>query len=140
MDDEQRARIRAEREELLTSRLDESLLKRAASIGEHCTVENLHELGLFIEMHRYLTEEHTFEESEVERLLRFQDPLEAVTESAGPGGEIRNVNLDFYLDRADAEAVYPLIQDSALPESVPARPPEPKRPVKRPKERQRAVK
>ena len=30
MDDEQRARIRAEHEELLTARLDESLLKRAA--------------------------------------------------------------------------------------------------------------
>ena len=111
MDDERRAQIRAEREELLVTRLDENLMSRAANIGENFTVDDLHELGRYIDMHGYLTEEHSFEESEVERLLRFENPLEVAVECVNLGGDIRSVDLNFYLSRMDAEDIYPMLPD-----------------------------
>ena len=115
MDDERRAQIRAEREEQLVTRLDENLLSRAANIGETLTVDDLHELGRYIDMHGYLTEEHSFEESEVERLLRFRDPLEVVVGCTELGCTIYDLNVAFYLDRADPEESYPMLLDGDMP-------------------------
>ena len=129
-------------EETLMRRLDERLLNRFQSVSQSGTtpdIEAIRELGRYIDMYGYLTEEHNFEESEVERLLRFEDPLEVAVECVNLGGDIRTVDLNFYLNRMNAEKIFPILPDSDTPpqerETDPKKDTERKRTARKGKER-----
>ena len=66
-----------EKESLLFSRLDESLLRHAEDLGSCPSVTDLHDIGGYIYAHQYLTEEYQFDISETERLLKFEDCVRA---------------------------------------------------------------
>ena len=110
MSDSEHSYYSAEADEL-TARLDECLLARAARLGPAPTMAELHELGHHIAMHEYLTTEYRFEKCEAERLLRFRDPLEVVVGCTELGCTIYDLNVAFYLDRADPEESYPMLPD-----------------------------
>ena len=98
-----------EKESLLFSRLDESLLRRVAGLESYLSIEEIYDVGGYIRMHQCLTEEYQFDISETERLLKFEDPLEVALSCA----EMDASNLDrnrltFYLDRRRAEELFPL--------------------------------
>ena len=98
-----------EKESLLFSRLDESLLRRVAGLESCLSIEEIHDVGAYIYMHQRLTDGYEFDVAETERLLRFENPLEVALSCA----EMDASNLDrnrltFYLDRRRAEELFPL--------------------------------
>ena len=129
MEGNEMERDRAEQEKLLKTRLDECLLSRAAQIGPDVIIEELHTFGRHIAMHEYLTEEYGFEAGEVERLLKFRDPLEVAVECTGLSNTIHDLNVAYYLDMANSEADYPMLPDGGTPaqETEAAKKPERKR-------------
>ena len=108
-----------EKESLLFSRLDESLLRRVAGLESYLSIEEIYDVGGYIRMHQCLTEAYQFDISETERLLKFEDPLEVALSCA----EMDASNLDrnrltFYLDRRRAEESFPLA-DAVPPAETP---------------------
>ena len=98
-----------EKESLLFSRLDESLLRHAEDIGSCPSVTDLHDIGGYIYAHQYLTEEYQFDISETERLLKFEDPLEVALSCAEmDASNLKRQSLASYMDRARAEENFPL--------------------------------
>lgn len=95
--------------ELLTARLDGNLLSRAATLGGNPTVSALHELGRHIAMHEYLTVNCPLKTAEIDRLLQFQDPLEVAVECTGLGNTIHDLDIGFFLDRANPEETFPMM-------------------------------
>lgn len=93
--------------ELLEHRLDTCLMDRFTDLGHSPGFEALHTFGWYVEMHEYLTCEHDFEQEELNRLLRFENPLETAVECGNMGRTLSNLNLSFYLDRMNAEDIYP---------------------------------
>ena len=108
-----------EKESLLFSRLDESLLRRVAGLESYLSIEEIHDVGAYIYMHQRLTDGYEFDVAETERLLRFEDPLEVALSCA----EMDASNLDrnrltFYLDRRRAEESFSLA-DAVPPAEAP---------------------
>ena len=108
-----------ERESLLFERLDESLLRHTAGLGDCPSIPDIHDMGGYIQMHLYLTDGYEFDLAETERLLRFENPLEVALSCA----EMDASNLDrnrltFYLDRRRAEESFPLA-DAVPPAEAP---------------------
>ena len=99
--------------DFLIRRLDECLLKRYDGVGRNPGLGSLHTLGYFIAMHEYLTGEHCFSEEEVSRLLRFEDPLEVAAECAEIGNTLHDINLQFYMERANPEESFPMVNGAA---------------------------
>ena len=98
-----------EKESLLFSRLDESLLRHASDLGGCSSVEELHEVGGYIYAHQFLTQEYRFDIAETERLLRFEDPLEVALSCAEMDAyNLKRQSLASYMDRARAEENFPL--------------------------------
>ena len=98
-----------EKESLLFSRLDESLLRHAEDIGSCPSVTDLHDIGDYIYAHQYLTEEYQFDISETERLLKFEDPLEVALSCAEmDASNLKRQSLASYMNRAQAEENFPL--------------------------------
>ena len=98
-----------EKESLLFSRLDESLLRHAEEIGSSPSVTDLHDIGGYIYAHQYLTEEYQFDISETERLLKFENPLEVALSCAEmDASNLKRQGLAPYMDRARAEENFPL--------------------------------
>ena len=98
---------------LLFSRLDKSLLRHVAGLGNCASIPDIHDMGSYIYMHQYLTQEYEFDVAETERLLKFEDPLEVALSCA----EMDATNLErnrlmFYLDRHEAETWFPLRDDA----------------------------
>ena len=110
-----------ERESLLFSRLDESLLRHAKDIGSCPSVTDLHDIGGYIYAHQFLTEEYRFNIAETERLLKFEDPLEVALSCAEmDASNLARNRLTFYLDRRKAEESFPLA-DAVPPAETPRR-------------------
>ncbi|MBP5718477.1 MAG: hypothetical protein J6X53_05800, partial [Abditibacteriota bacterium] len=110
-----------EKESLLFSRLDESLLRHAEDIGSCPSVTDLHDIGGYIYAHQYLTDGYEFDVAETERLLKFEDPLEVALSCAEMDASNLNRNrLTFYLDRRKAEESFPLA-DAVPPTEAPRR-------------------
>ena len=108
-----------EKESLLFSRLDESLLRHASDLGGCSSVEELHEVGGYIYAHQFLTQEYRFDIAETERLLRFEDPLEVALSCAEMDAyNLKRQSLASYMDRARAEENFPLA-DVAPPAEAP---------------------
>ena len=98
-----------EKESLLFSRLDESLLRHVADLGDCASIPDIHDMGSYIYAHQLLTEEYHFDIAETERLLRFEDPLEVALSCAEmDASNLTRRNLTFYMDRARAEENFPL--------------------------------
>ena len=113
-----------EKEGLLFSRLDESLLRHAEDLGNCPSVTDLHDIGGYIYAHQYLTEEYQFDISETERLLKFEDPLEVALSCAEMDtSNLKRQSLASYMDRARAEENFPLA-DVAPPAEAPRQQPE----------------
>ena len=113
-----------EKESLLFSRLDESLLRHAEDLGSCPSVTDLHDIGGYIYAHQYLTEEYQFDISETERLLKFEDPLEVALSCAEmDASNLKRQSLASYMDRARAEENFPLA-DVAPPAEAPRQQPE----------------
>ena len=113
-----------EKESLLFSRLDESLLRHASDLGGCSSVEELHEVGGYIYAHQFLTQEYRFDIAETERLLRFEDPLEVALSCAEmDASNLKRQSLASYMDRARAEENFPLA-DVAPPAEAPRQQPE----------------
>ena len=115
----------------LKERLDECLLSRAARIGTETTIAELHTFGRHIAMHEYLTEEYSFDRDEAERLLKFRDPLEVAVECTGLSNTIHDLNVDYYMEKADPEADYPMLPDGGTPaqDTAAGKKPERRRPA-----------
>ena len=98
-----------EKENLLFSRLDKSLLRHVAGLESYLSIEEIHDVGGYIRMHQYLTDEYQFDVAETERLLKFEDPLEvALSCSEMDASNLDRNRLTFYLDRRNAEESFPL--------------------------------
>ena len=94
---------------LLFSRLDESLLRHVADLGNCASIPDIHDMGSYIYMHQYLTQEYEFDVAETERLLKFEDPLEVALSCAEmDASNLARNRLTFYLDRRRAEESFPL--------------------------------
>ena len=108
--DAQREFVRVSQcKKLLAARLDENLLSRAAAVGGNPTVSDLHELGRHIAMHEYLTVNCPLKSAEIDRFLRFQDPLEVAVECTELGNTIHDLDMAFFLNRANSEENFPMI-------------------------------
>ena len=106
--DAQREYVRVSQcRKLLLARLDDNLLTRAAAIPP--TVSALHELGRHIAMHEYLTVNCPLKSAEIDRLLQFQDPLEVAVGCADLQNTVPDLDMGFFLDRANPEETYPLV-------------------------------
>ena len=98
-----------EKESLLFSRLDESLLRHVADLRDCASIPDIHDMGSYIYAHQYLTEEYQFDISETERLLKFEDPLEVALSCAEmDASNLKRQSLASYMDRARAEENFPL--------------------------------
>ena len=97
-----------ERESLLFERLDESLLRHTAGLGDCPSIPDIHDMGGYIQMHLYLTDGYEFDLAETERLLRFEDPLEVALSCAEmDASNLERNRLTVYLDRREAEKWFP---------------------------------
>ena len=104
---------------LLFSRLDESLLRHVAGLENCASIPDIHDMGSYIYMHQYLTQEYEFDVAETERLLKFEDPLEVALSCAEMDAtNLERNRLTVYLDRHEAEKWHPL-RDDAPPEEAP---------------------
>ena len=115
-------------QDMLDRRLDACLMERFKAAGRQPGFETLHELGHHIAMHEYLTGEHPLETEEINRLLRFQDPLEVAVDCA-KGYDFREMDMGFLMDRSGPEETYPMtVEAMPLPQiEPPTQPPEKKR-------------
>ena len=102
-----------EKESLLFSRLDESLLRRVAGLESYLSIEEIYDVGGYIRMHQCLTEEYQFDISETERLLKFEDPLEVALSCAEmDASNLERNRLTVYLDRREAEKWFPVREEA----------------------------
>jgi len=94
----------------LRKRLDECLVKRLTGLesaeGEE-KIEKAYEVRDYLNVHHYLTEEHTFTDQEAKALLAFADPLE-VTLACRESSTSVDLNICEMLDKINARADYPL--------------------------------
>ena len=98
---------------LLFSRLDESLLRHVAGLGNCASIPDIHDMGSYIYMHQRLTDGYEFDLAETERLLRFEDPLEVALSCAEmDASNLERNRLTVYLDRHEAEKWNPLRDDA----------------------------
>ncbi|MBQ9345981.1 MAG: hypothetical protein IJT94_01405 [Oscillibacter sp.] len=105
--------------DMLEHRLDACLMERFKAVGRQPRIETLHELGHFIAMHDYLTGQDALDDKDINRLLRFQDPLEVAVDCA-EGYTLQNLELGFLMDRAEPELTHPMIvNEMPLPEIEP---------------------
>ena len=108
-----------ERESLLFERLDESLLRHTAGLGDCPSIPDIHDMGGYIQMHLYLTDGYEFDLAETERLLRFEDPLEVALSCAEmDASNLERNRLTVYLDRREAEKWFP-VREKAPPAEAP---------------------
>ena len=102
-----------ERESLLFKRLDESLLRHTAGLGDCPSIPDIHDMGGYIQMHLYLTDGYEFDLAETERLLRFEDPLEVALSCAEmDASNLERNRLTVYLDRREAEKWFPVREEA----------------------------
>ena len=114
-------------QDMLERRLDACLMERFQAVGRHPGIETLHELGHFIAMHDYLTGQDALDYKDINRLLRFKDPLEVAVECA-EGYTLQNLELGFLMDRSEPELTFPMVDALPVPEKEPpAQTPEKKR-------------
>ena len=99
--------------DFLIRRLDECLLKHYDGVGRNLGLDSLHTLGYLIATHEYLTKAYRFSEDEISLLLRFEDPLEVAAECAEIGNTLHDINLQFYMERANPEESYPMVNGAA---------------------------
>ena len=97
--------------DMLDRRLDACLMEWFKAAGRQPGFETLHELGHHIAMHEYLTGDHPLETEEINRLLRFQDPLEVAVDCA-KGYDFREMDMGFLMDRSGPEETYPMTVDA----------------------------
>ena len=101
---------------MLDRRLDACLMERFHAVGRQPGIETLHELGHFIAMHDYLTGQDALDDTDINRLLRFKDPLEVAVDCA-EGYSLQNIDLGFLMDRAEPELTHPMaLSEMPLPE------------------------
>ena len=102
-----------EKESLLFKRLDESLLRHTAGLGDCPSIPDIHDMGGYIQMHLYLTDGYEFDLAETERLLRFEDPLEVALSCAEmDASNLERNRLTVYLDRREAEKWFPVRENA----------------------------
>ena len=102
-----------ERESLLFERLDESLLRHTAGLGDCPSIPDIHDMGGYIQMHLYLTDGYEFDLAETERLLRFENPLEVALSCAEmDASNLERNRLTVYLDRREAEKWFPVREEA----------------------------
>ena len=84
-------------------------------------MSSLHNLGRHIAMHEYLTVNCPLKPAEIDRLLQFQDPLEVAVECTELGNTIHDLDMGFFMDRANPEETFPV-----MPHKTGQEPPEQK--------------
>ena len=119
------AKEQFERRVELVTRLGESMIRRLLAVAEGNAEEKLdaaHAIRDYLNVHYYLTKEHTFTGAEVDALLEFADPLE-VAAACWDANTSTDFDICDMLDKINAKADYPLAGRTApepyIPDGLP---------------------
>lgn len=110
-----------QREEQLMLRLDKNLADYHNSLldfGHQEMIDMAGTIAAMSDTHYYLTAYHSYSNSEVDYLLKFESPLEVVADVwCARNEDISDMSfvMDGLLDKQDALSIYPLVQNTAVP-------------------------
>ena len=110
---------KAKQKSELISKLDASMIEKlndvcAAEAGS--IVEKAHDFRDYLNVHYYLTKEHTFTDQEVAALLEFANPLDVAT-ACWESNSSDDLDICDMLDKINAKSCFPLA-DGTMPEST----------------------
>lgn len=109
------------REEQLMLRVDKNLAdyhKSLLGFGHQELIDMAGMISAMSDTHYYLTAHHSFSNSEVDYLLKFESPLEVVADIwCARNEDISDMSfvMDVLSDKQDALNIYPLMQNAAEP-------------------------
>lgn len=109
------------REEQLMLRLDKNLAEYYKSLldfGHQEMIDMAGTIAAMSDAYYYMTEYHSYSNSELEYLLKFESPLEVVADEwCARNEDISDMSfvMEGLLDKQDALNIYPLMQNTAAP-------------------------